>query len=352
MKQSESEALGRRIVHFFENEGGGCEITTRCHFLAEGICRNTINNILERYKVRGTVDYNKKPGRTCSKSTPAMVERVRKLFTNNPNQTVRPGAQKLDLKRSTLSDIKVHKLGIKAFRKETAPKYVNDQEHRAKVACRKIYRKRLLSHSRKVLLMDDETYVPVDPDQVPGMEFYHCQSKSTVSDQCRFKRKTKFPKKFLVWQCLDEDGNVSEPYICTGSINGDIYLKKCIQTRLMSFIEMHHKVEDVLFWPDMATCHYRGDVTEWLKSEKVDFIEKSENAPNVPQARPIERFWALCKKAYKARKVPAKSLSSFKRIWKNISMKVAKDSARTIMKDARKNLRAIGYSGVLAPYKL
>lgn len=114
---------------------------------------------------------------------------------------------------------------------------------------------------------------------------------------------------------------------------------------MLPFIKIHHNLDQVLFWPDMASSHYEKKVVEWLKDKKVDFVAKDENAPNVPQARPIETFWALCKSEYKGRNVAAKSLSSFKRIWKNISNKVARESAQKLMKDARKNLRAIGYGG-------
>jgi hypothetical protein len=106
------------------------------------------------------------------------------------------------------------------------------------------------------------------------------------------------------------------------------------------------------FWPDMASCHYKKEVIEWLKAEKIEFVAKDQNAPNVPQARPIEKFWALCKAAYKRRKQDAKSLKSFKCIWKKIAADVASKSAQKLMKGARRNLRAIGYKNVFAPYKV
>lgn len=351
MRRSEGEALGNRVVQFFENQCGHNKVETRRHFMAEGIPRSTINDILARYEERGTVVYNPRSGRPRSKSTPKVVHDIAKLLKSNPNCSVRDGAGKKKVTKSTFQYIKKEILGMKAYRKETVPKYSGDQAARAKSARRQLYRDRLLSSPEKVLVMDDETYVHADPAQVPGLEFYHCTTKSTVSDQYRFKGKTKFPKRYLVWRAIDEHGNVSDPFISQGSMNGDLYLKECLQKRLSPFIKNHHKLENVLFWPDMATCHYRKDVKEWLKVQNIDFIDKMENAPNVPQARPIERFWALCKKAYKARNAQAISLSSFKRIWKKLSTKVAQQSAQAIMKGARKNIRAIGYGGVLAPFK-
>ncbi len=75
----------------------------------------------------------------------------------------------------------------------------------------------------------------------------------------------------------------------------------------MPFINKYHKIEDIVFWPDLGTSHYKKCVIDWYRSHNIDFVEKNENPPNYPQIRPIERFWSECKKAYKKRKESAKS---------------------------------------------
>src|SRR5258708_3918017 len=135
-----------------------------------------------------------------------------------------------------------------------------------------------------------------------------------MNDDVRFKPKSKFLKKYLIWQAIDEGGNVSRPYVSTNTQTAETYLKECLQKILLPFIEEHHDKKDVVLWMDMATCHYATQVTNWLRENEIDFIEKKENAPNVPIARPIEIFWALCKKECGKRKKPAKNLHSFKQI--------------------------------------
>jgi len=115
--------------------------------------------------------------------------------------------------------------------------------------------------------------------------------------------------------------------------------------RLLPFI----KNRPVVFWPDMATCHYTREITNFLQSESIQFVEKSKNAPNVPQARPIERFWALCKREYAKREVPAKNLNSFSRVWTKISNEVAKRRGKAIMANFRRRLWQIGKYGVYGP---
>ncbi|KAF2899951.1 hypothetical protein ILUMI_06235 [Ignelater luminosus] len=52
--------------------------------------------------------------------------------------------------------------------------------------------------------------------------------------------------------------------------------------------EVQKQIEDVLFWPDMATSHYSKEIRNLLK-----YVIKYENLSNFPQGKAIENFWAL-----------------------------------------------------------
>jgi hypothetical protein len=81
-------------------------------------------------------------------------------------------------------------------------------------------------------------------------------------------------------------------------------------------------------------------------------VKRDENAPNVPQVRPIERYWAECKKEFKNRKIFPKNLNGFKRIWSNISKYVANKCAQILMQGLKRKLQTVANGGVLEPYKL
>lgn len=350
MKQEDAKLLANRVVHFYKNVANEDIKSTCRHFMHEGYHRFTIKRIVNRYVESGSVEHKAKTGRIAKICSLQMIRRVGKFLQKEPNISNRAASARLGLEPSTYRFIKVTKLGIRARKKRVAPKYVDQQAERAKRACRFIYRKKLLSGDEKVLVIDDETYVQMDNQQVAGNQYYHARQPGDVSPAQRLRSCQKFPKKFLVWQCLDEAGHVSEPFICEGTMNWEIYLKECLQKRMLPFIQKYDLAGRVLFWPDMATCHYKREVVDWLRAQKIDFVEKNENAPNVPQARPIEKFWALCKGEYRRRSSGAKNLNSFKRIWKNIADKVAQKSAPALMKEARRNLKLIGYKGVYAPF--
>ena len=73
----------------------------------------------------------------------------------NPNISVRQCATQLKVKKSS---IQYAKKKLITHKKMIGPKYINDQENRAKKACMKLYRK--VVYSGKFIVMDDETCVP------------------------------------------------------------------------------------------------------------------------------------------------------------------------------------------------
>ena len=113
------------------------------------------------------------------------------------------------------------------------------------------------------------------------------------------------------------------PHIKTGTINVHVYMKESVKKRLIPFILQHHKIEEVIFWPDMVILNFTKHVTEYLAQENFDFISKTENAPNVPQACGIQNFWALCKSTHSQRQIKPKNLAGFKKVLGLISRIVA-----------------------------
>lgn len=342
MTRAENEAFAKLVFHAYENSFDRDKGKTIDHFARLGKNRFVINRIITRCELTSDTKFKKLPGRRAVLSSKENVEKVEKLFNKTPTTTVRAAAEILNLSTSTVSHIKVHKLGIKGYVKQHAPKYQGTQEQRAKTGCRKIYKKSL----NKVLVIDDETYVHLDPSDVPGRKFYHATNPKDVKYEDKIKPKAKFPKKILVWQAMDENGRVSRPYFAEGTINAKIYLKDCLKARLLPFLSEHHEINDVLFWPDMATSHYAKQVTGYLEEKNINFVHKADNAPNVPQARGIETFWAQCKSRYSKRKTKPKNIRGFSQIWTKIAKDVAAESGKRDMDSARRKLISIGYKGV------
>ncbi|KAF2893504.1 hypothetical protein ILUMI_12669 [Ignelater luminosus] len=152
------------------------------------------------------------------------IKRMTKVFEKDPETSVKEVATKLSVAPSTLQYWTL-KEGIIGRKKKTAPKYTEDEEVRVQKRAGKLYKKLISSGDAKKLVIDDETYVPVDPSQVPGNSFVNYKDISHIKDKNIFKQKTKFYKKSLVSQVIDEEGRASKPFITSGTINGRIYVE-------------------------------------------------------------------------------------------------------------------------------
>ena len=213
MKRSEYESIAKRIINFYKNRANRNTSHTVRHFVAEGQLQNSIERVIRRFKQTGRDGYLKILGKPRSVTTPEMTKKVRKLLLNK-NTSVRECALSVGIPKSCVQDIKKRE-NIKTYKCQTTPSYVNDQELRAQVNSRKISR----LATNKVIIMDDETYVPLDPKHIKLQKFFNCEDKKTVPNNVRFRGKPKFFRKYLVWQAIDQFGNVSKPYVQKGTIH-------------------------------------------------------------------------------------------------------------------------------------
>lgn len=345
MKRIESECFAKRVCEFYVKNGHDKNKTFH-HFSSEGKCRRTIYRIIERFAERGSAVYMKLSGRPRVATSTRNLSKIQKLIDNNPRISSTKLAVRLRVSQSSIQRAK-KRLSIKSFTQKSAPKYINNQESRCRKGASKLY---LALLDGKKIVMDDECYVPCDPEQIPGKHFFMAKNLDSLCNKVIFRAKSKFPAKYLIWQALDSDGNVSEPYVSKGTINTDTYLH-ILKNYLIPFIELHHTKEEVIFWPDLAPAHYSKKVIAFLTDAGVKFVDRKSNTPNMPQGRPIEKFWALSKRKYSLRSAPAKNIRGFKKIWKNITAEVAAESAQNLVKNLKQKLRQITREGVYAPLR-
>ena len=82
----------------------------------------------------------------------------------------------------------------------------------------------------------------------------------------------------MLWLAVSPRG-VSKPYFCKseGALKVETYRQERAAKRLIPFIDSKHKREDVLFWPDLASCHYAGQTQDFLEREGIPFVPKEQN---------------------------------------------------------------------------
>ncbi|XP_050508102.1 uncharacterized protein LOC126885559 [Diabrotica virgifera virgifera] len=162
-----------------------------------------------------------------------------------------------------------------------APKYTEDQLERIPRCCRALRR---VNFVNKLIVMDDEKYFTLSNSEMKGNDGFYTNDYENVPDEIKFKSKKKFEDKILV--------------VRGEALNADIYIQRCL-SKLLQFVNTHHANDQIVFWPDLASCHYARITRDWYETNNITFVPKADNPPNLPQARPIEEFWAiLSRKVY------------------------------------------------------
>ncbi|GBP59254.1 hypothetical protein EVAR_97756_1 [Eumeta japonica] len=103
-----------------------------------------------------------------------------------------------------------------------APKYVKDQEARAKRGCHKVYEETL----KKNLIIDDEIHVPVDPSHVPEKQYFHATSRDVVDSKIRTKSKILSKYTFFGKLLLKTERDGSEQATPRGFRSSDGFAEK------------------------------------------------------------------------------------------------------------------------------
>lgn len=346
MNRQEHQFRAQSIIDFFKANNENRTVTLN-HFRSQNIPHRTINKVLKRYTDEHRVTYNSIPGRPATINTSAMQRKVLKKAKKDRSKSERVSACDLQISKSTYRRVKL-KAGLKSRKKQKKPKYIKDQQERCKKGAAKLYRDSIPSGQNFFFIIDDETYVPMDPTQVPGDQYYMSDEEEETPVEEKTIQTGKFESKFLIWQAMAENGDVSEPFVLDCNVNAQIYLKECIVKRLLPFIRKKEGQRPILFWPDLASSHYAKVVTQRLEAERIKFVSKVDNPPNAPQLRPIERFWAICKRRYRELNKPANTIPKMTRIWKRISMQVASESGKNLFEHFRRNLRKCAEEGPLA----
>lgn len=288
--------------------------------------RKTVSKVIKNYKIRLNVLRKSGSGRPEGFRSPKKIRKAISTLKAKPNVSNRQLSAKIGYSESMVRKIK-KKSGLRTYKVQTVPDRNATQNVNAKNRAKLL--KRNFFKANSCCVMDDETYVLCDFSQLPGQEYYTATSRGDVEEEFRTKRKSKFPKKFLIWQAICSCGERSKFFITSGNVNSDIYVKECLQKRLLPFLRQHSI--PTFFWPDLASCHYSRQTLKWYSDNEVTFVPKEANPPNSPELRPVERYWALTKRNLKQTKQEVKTMDQLKIKWRTASQKVSKDTIKSLM---------------------
>ena len=253
----ESKLLPKRVLHYYKNIANRRLKLIWHHFKDRGIPRATIYKYILKHVDSDFLTFKKGGGPPKVVMKDSKLKQVEKFFMLNQSTKVATAARKINVSVTYLQKFNLHKLGIVARVKKSMSKYIKHPENHCQKKGKKLYREM----SKKIVVMDNETYVILNPAETPGRKFFHSKGQKEVKYEEKTTPKTKFLEKKLVWQALVTLGKVSAPFTTKGTIHANIGKNECPKKRLISLICKHHKIEEILFWSDVATAHYANDVT-------------------------------------------------------------------------------------------
>lgn len=236
------------------------------------------------------------------------VKRLAKQINNKDGISQRHLAKQYHISQPYISKIINTKTSIRYYKKKRSPQRTLVQKAAVRTKCRKL----VSIFRKKIIIIDDESYFGLSNTELSSNAGFYSSNTSETKNDVRLKRKGKFEPKLLVWIALSEKGISNHFIVPSGqAITADVYISKCL-TRLEKFIEVVHKNDNIVFWPDLASSHYSKKVQDYLRSKNIEFVPKEYNPSNAPELRPIEDFWNELKRLVYSNNWEGKSLDQLK----------------------------------------
>jgi hypothetical protein len=233
-------------------------------------------------------------------------------------------------------------------KRKKAPKSSENQKNRQKKCLEKLRRDLLKPSNGIDVIMDEESYFTFDGSNCYGNDSHHSYDGLEAPENVKYKFTSKFPPKVMVWIAISAKG-LSDPLIMkSGSINASLYIKECLNNRLVEFIAKYHSDGKYIFWPDLATSHYANLTQAEYSRLKIKVVPKNLNPPNVPQVRPIERFWSILKRKVYFDGWEAESNDHLIRKIKKELNNMPKTVCQSLMNGLKTQVRKAADNGVLS----
>lgn len=335
--------LRNRICQFRKKHLEQPKSFTVKHFLEEGVPRSTTYSILERVDNNLGPQRKKGSGRKAIKMNKSNVRRLKLMMDHHHGVSQRQAGRKFRISQSYVNYILSTKTEIVYHKKKKIPTRTESQLARIKPLCRHLYR----NFRNFNWVLDDESYFTFANTTLSGNDGFYSSDVSATPSNAKFAPKKKFEEKLLVALIISPEG-VSKPFMFKSgmAINKQQYLK-FLRMRLVPFINEHHKNGEYLFWPDLASSHYAQDVIDFLDASKINYVPKWKNPPNVPEARPIEDFWGILKRAVYEGNWQAKSISQLENRIEYCLKKMDPEVAKRYAMETKIRLGRIAFNNVI-----
>ena len=264
------EARRKQIYEFYLNNRSEAKKYTIDYFLAAKIPRQTISDTIKRAENNLGHERVSGSGRVAKIMTKTNIKRIKNMFEHRDGVSTRQASRKFEFSQSLIVQTLVSRTSIRIHKKKKIPMRKDSQLQRISICCDRLYRKL----QDKSVILDDESYFTLTHSTINGNDNFYSSNIQETPSSVKYRKVSKFEQKILVWIAFSSEG-ISEPFFVPSglAINQKVYLRECIQKRLIPFINEHHSNDKYLFWPDLASSHYANTVTGYIVANKVNFVK-------------------------------------------------------------------------------
>lgn len=302
--------LKERVYRYCETHWEDGRKSIADHFIDENHPKMTVYRYIKCWEEKKPLARQKGSGRVAKIMNQRNLKRLIKAVENRSGISTRQLATKFKCDQSYIVKTLKRKTNIKYRKKILIPLRNEDQKQRIRPCCSRMMKK----FRGREFIQDDESYFTLSHSDKNSNGGLYTSDIHSAPDEIKFKEKQKFEKKLLVWVAISPRG-ISKCFIAPSglAVNKDVYMDECIDKRLIPFIEKYHSDGNYVFWPDLASAHYASAVNAHLTAMEVNFVQKADNPPSVPELRPIENFWSILKGLVYANNWRAKNLGDLRK---------------------------------------
>ena len=158
------------------------------------------------------------------------------------------------------------------------------------------------------MIIDDEKYLTLTNESISTNRGFYVSDSSVTPSEVKFKRTHQ--KSWLEQLCPKKAPQKLSVAKETQAINEITYLKQYIKDRLTPFINRYHNIEQVLFWPDLASSHYAAMMTKSFDEQNNNFVSREKIHRHVLL---IITIWQILEETVYASSWEAKRVDQLKR---------------------------------------
>ena len=338
MSANKQQAVRERIGKVIELNPNMSRSEVVKHFELEGIPKRTVQRWYNNFK--NGMSAQRKVGSGQHNAVPDNIKKkIVEECVNEKGLSYRLIGRKYGYTHITIKSI-LEEYDVQRSVTKKVPKSTENQKKVQKIRLNRVRKTYLAPKNELDVVMDDEAYFTVDGSEYKKNAFYYHHKCLEVPEEVRYKPVTKFPKKVMVWITMSAKG-FSTPFIIKSgnAVKSVHYINQCLP-KLKKILAKHHSDHNYIFWPDLASSHYSHLTQEAFNRLNIKFLPKEDNPPNIPQLRPIEKFWAILKQKLYANNWTTDNypelIARIKKCIKNMPQNLSQNLMRKVKTNVRK----------------